>query len=199
MERGTSELTERWTLMRRAALSTVVLFALIGIVGYFLPSHLVHETRTEPGSAWLRLGCGFQPDCDPSTIEPRNDRTERTGVAVEHSEHTHSGALPPLLLLVIVALAVADGRRPRLGAGLAAAFGSLLAYFGFVIAVIQLDHLFDDTQPLPVGTVYAGAVVALLGAIALWIILVPVQHIDSRRRRDQPEAQGPSLPGARLR
>jgi hypothetical protein len=193
------ELSERWTLMRRAAVSTVALFALISVAGYFLPSHVVNETRAEPGDAWPLAASSLQPDREASAIEPRSEGTERTAVALEHSEYTHSGVLPPLFLLVIIALAVVDGRRPRFGAGFAAALTSLLAYFGFVITVIQLDHLFDDSQPLPVGSVYAGAVVALLGAIALWIILVPVQHIDSRRRQTPLEAETPALPAARLR
>lgn len=174
---------------------TLVLTVVIGVT-YFMDWHEVIELE-ETGIGMMGLACAFQPDCDPSFFDRPISRPVPTGNVERDTGFDHSGPVVLLLLWLIAAFAVISGNRSRWPVGMVLAALSLGVCFAMLVALFNLDHLFEKVRTLPAETVFSVALMALCLVVLVNLVAQPILYITARRAKQKALA-GIGLASARV-
>jgi hypothetical protein len=104
------------------------------------------------------------------------------GQPVTHTGFDHAGIAPVLFMLVIAGFAAALAFRPRFGVGLGGAIATPFLALAALVALFNLDHLFERVQGLAAEALqgYAYALV-FFGGLAT-VIAHPILFVVARRR-----------------
>ena len=166
--------------VHRALASVRIAALLVAVVCFFLPFHVVHPLSQ---GSWGDAFC-WGPDCPSPPLPNDTPPPPPTyGPAYTCTGWSHANtALPLVLLVVLLLVALVPFRRPRFGVAF------LLAIFDVVIMVLlayslfDLKHLFDHVEPLIGERMFHRVMSVVVVLVAGDVLVTPVLFLWGRSR-----------------